>query len=116
MNIKRIRGKGLGMMAGLTLLTLASPAHAITSFNFAVQDDWIEVGEDFEVTFTGTFDSALELDSFAFDVDRFGSLVTNGVIAITGWSVPAPLAAFSLGDPEVGALGDPFDPLFGGVD
>lgn len=116
MNIKKITQRGsLALVVGAAALACASTSQAVT-YDFTPLDPYIEVGETFDVEFRATFDSSLEVAFFAFDVDPFASLIANGIIEFTDWSVPTTLSEFSFGPPEVGALGDPFDPLFGGTD
>lgn len=102
-------------MVGVAALACASSSKAV-SYNFEVLDSSIQVGESFDVAFVATFNSVLEVATFAFDLDPLGFLPANGIIQLNDWSVPLPLTKFSFGEPEVGALGDPFDPIFGGTD
>ncbi|MBD5778496.1 hypothetical protein IEN85_03255 [Pelagicoccus sp. NFK12] len=115
MNIKDITRMGSLVMVGVAALACASSSKAV-SYNFEVLDSSIRVGESFDVAFVATFDSVLEVATFAFDLDPLGFLPANGIIQLNDWSVPLPLSKFSFGPSEVGALGDPFDPLFGGTD
>lgn len=106
---------GSHVLVGAAALACASSSKAV-SYNFEVLDSTVKVGEDFDVAFTATFDSLLEVATFAFDLDPLDLLPANGIVQFNDWSVPAPLSKFSLGTPELGGLGDPFDPLFGGTD
>ncbi|MDQ8184647.1 hypothetical protein [Pelagicoccus sp. SDUM812002] len=115
MNIKRIIQGAPPLLTGAAALACATTSHAV-SYNYTVLDSNIEVGESFDVAFTATFDDEWEVATFAFNVDPLAGLTANGIIAFNEWSVPDPLEEFSFGPPEVGGLGDPFDPLFGGTD
>lgn len=109
-NIRRTALVGVGALA----LTSISQA-AILPLSFELSDSRIYVGETFEVNVSTSFEAALEIASFAFEIDPLNLLPGGGILSFEGWTIAAPLLEPLF--PVTGLVageGDLFNPTFGG--